>query len=59
MCIRDSAETVPQHNARVSIALSRKHPSRLILPLVPGISAPTPLPACPGLRGEPCRAFSG
>jgi uncharacterized protein len=53
------AETVPQHNARVNIALSRKHPSRLILPLVPGISAPTPLPACPGLRGEPCRAFSG
>jgi uncharacterized protein len=53
------AETVPQHNARVNIALSHKHPSRLILPLVPGVTAPTPLPPCPGLRGEPCRAFGG
>ena len=53
------AETIPQQNARVTIALSHKHPSRLILPLIPGISAPTPLPPCPGLRGEPCRTFSG
>jgi uncharacterized protein len=53
------AETVPQHNAQVTVALSHKRPSRLILPQVPGISAPTPLPPCDGLRGEPCRAFSG
>jgi hypothetical protein len=53
------AETVPQGNANVKIALSHKHPSRLILPQVPGITAPTPLPPCPGLRGEPCRNFSG
>jgi predicted acyl esterase len=53
------AETVPQRNARVTIALSHKRPSRLILPFIPGVSAPTPLPPCPGLRGEPCRAFSG
>ena len=53
------AETVPQRNARVTIALSHKHPSRLILPFVPGVTAPTPLPPCPGLRGEPCRAFGG
>jgi hypothetical protein len=53
------AETVPQHNARVTLALSHKRPSRLILPFVPGVKAPTPLPPCPGLRGEPCRAFSG
>jgi uncharacterized protein len=53
------AETKPQGNARVTIALSRKHPSRLILPLVPGVTAPTPLPPCPGLRGEPCRTFGG
>ena len=53
------AETVPQHNARVTLALSHKRPSRLILPFVPGVTAPTPLPPCPGLRGEPCRAFSG
>jgi len=42
----------------VRIASNRKNPSRLILPLIRGITAPTPLPACPGLRGEPCRTFS-
>ena len=31
--------------------------SRLILPVVPGVSVPTGLPPCPGLRGEPCRAY--
>jgi predicted acyl esterase len=51
------ADTVPRHNARVTIALSHKRPSRLILPLVPGVTAPTPLPPCPALRGEPCRVF--
>ena len=49
------AETVPQNGARVTVAFSHKRPSRLILPLVPGLTAPTPLPACQGLRGEPCR----
>jgi uncharacterized protein len=52
------AETVPQGTARVRIASNRNHPSRLILPLVRGITAPTPLPPCPGLRGEPCRTFA-
>ena len=45
------------HNAKVTVAFSHKHQSRLVLPLVPGISAPTPLPPCPGLRGEPCRNY--
>jgi hypothetical protein len=27
----------------------------LKLPVVPGVAVPTPLPPCPGLRGEPCR----
>ncbi len=53
------ADTLPQHNARVTLSLSHKRPSRLILPFVPRITAPTPLPPCPGLRGEPCRAFGG
>jgi predicted acyl esterase len=51
------AETVPTHNANVTVAFSRKHPSRLFLPLVQGVSAPTPPPPCEGLRGEPCRNF--
>jgi uncharacterized protein len=50
-------QAVPTHDAKVTVAFSRKHPSRLILPLVPGVSAPTPLPPCPGLRGEPCRNY--
>lgn len=53
------AETVPLGDARVTVAFSKKKPSRLILPRVPGITAPTPLPPCPGLRGEPCRTYTG
>jgi hypothetical protein len=33
-------------------------PSRLILPVVPGVTVPTGLPPCPSLRGEPCRPFT-
>ena len=25
--------------------------------MVPGVTAPTALPPCPGLRGEPCRDY--
>jgi uncharacterized protein len=50
--------TVPAGGrATVLIAHSQQMPSRLILPLVPGISVPTGLPPCPGLRGEPCRTY--
>jgi uncharacterized protein len=51
------ASTVPKGHATVTLAYSRKMPSRLILPLVPGVAVPTPLPPCPGLRGEPCRTY--
>jgi putative CocE/NonD family hydrolase len=50
-------ETRPKGNAKVSIAYSKRKPSRLTLPVVPGVSVPTGLPPCPGLRGEPCRAY--
>ena len=43
--------------ANVFIAHSRRLASRLILPVVPGVSVPTGLPPCPGLRGEPCRSY--
>jgi uncharacterized protein len=49
--------TVPAGHATVSLAYSPGMPSRLILPLVPGIGVPTGLPPCPGLRGEPCRPY--
>jgi uncharacterized protein len=51
------AQTRPRGTAHVSIARSRKFPSRLILPVVPGVNVPTGLPPCPGLRAEPCRAY--
>ena len=50
-------ETEPSGTATVSIGHSRQMPSRLLLPVVPGVSVPTGLPPCPGLRGEPCRDY--
>jgi predicted acyl esterase len=41
----------------VSVMFAPLKPSSLILPIVPGVSVPTGLPACPSLRNEPCRAY--
>ena len=49
-------ETEPSGTATVSIARSKDMPSKLLLPVVP-MTVPTGLPPCPGLRGEPCRAY--
>jgi predicted acyl esterase len=49
-------EAQPRGGARVSVARSRAMPSRLLLPVVPGVDVPTGLPPCPGLRGEACRS---
>jgi predicted acyl esterase len=51
------SETEPNGTASVSIAHSKQMPSRLLLPVVPGVDIPTGLPPCPGLRGEPCRDY--
>jgi uncharacterized protein len=53
------AQTRPKGRANVSVAFSRKRPSRVVLPVVPGVAVPTSLPPCPGLRGEPCRPYRG
>jgi predicted acyl esterase len=50
------AETRPTGTADVSVIRGR---SRLVLPVVDGIAVPTGLPPCPGLRGEPCRTYTG
>ncbi|HEX4245943.1 MAG TPA: CocE/NonD family hydrolase [Acidimicrobiales bacterium] len=50
-------QTVPDGTATVSIASSSSVPSSLVLPVVPGVSAPTRLPPCPNLRNEPCRPY--
>ena len=46
------AELVPK---RDDAAGACGPPATLTLPVVPGVAVPTPLPACPGLRGEACR----
>ena len=51
------SELAPHGTAKVFIGHSPKLPSRLVLPVVPGVNVPTGLPPCPGLRGEPCRAY--
>jgi len=50
-------QTDPAGTAKVSIEFSRKTPSSLILPVVPGVNVATGLPACPSLRNEPCRPY--
>jgi predicted acyl esterase len=47
----------PAKPTTVSIAYSKRRPSSLVLPVVPGVNVPTGLPPCPGLRGEPCRTY--
>ena len=52
------SQTQPEGaTATESIAFSPSMPSSLILPIVPGVSVPTALPACPSLRNEPCRPY--
>ena len=50
-------QTEPEGAAQVAIAYGGSTPSSLLLPVVPGVSVPTELPPCPGLRGEPCRDY--
>jgi hypothetical protein len=49
-------ETQPSgRTAQVSVGYSSAMPSRLVLPVVPGLSIDSAAPACPSLRNEPCR----
>jgi predicted acyl esterase len=45
--------------ATVQIARGGGMASRVLLPVVPGVAVATPLPPCPGERGEPCRPYPG
>ena len=54
------AESRPVHgHPKVTVARSPSRPSRLLLPVAGGVAVPTGLPPCPGLRGEPCRTYTG
>jgi putative CocE/NonD family hydrolase len=50
-------ELQPARGTRVTVARGASRPSRLVLPVVAGVDAPTPLPPCPSLRGQPCRPY--
>jgi predicted acyl esterase len=39
----------------VDVARAAAFPSRVLFPVVPDLEIPTGLPACPSLRGQPCR----
>lgn len=52
------AKARPQGTAAViKVASSRRHPSRLILPVVPGVGIDSDAPPCPSLRNQPCRDY--
>jgi uncharacterized protein len=40
-----------------TVGMGGATPSALVLSVVPGITPPDPQPACPSLRGQPCRAY--
>ncbi len=51
------SQSVPTGKSTVAIAYSSIQPSTLVLPVIPGSSAPAPLPPCPSLRNQPCRPY--
>jgi predicted acyl esterase len=51
------ADAQPEATAQVDIAHATSMPSRLVLPVIPGLGVPTARPACGVLRNEPCRTY--
>jgi predicted acyl esterase len=51
------ADAEPAGTAQVAIGHDPATPSRLVLPVVPGVNVPTPRPGCGVLRNEPCRPY--
>jgi predicted acyl esterase len=52
-----SFDRSPKIEAEVAIARGPGMPSRLLLPVTSDGAAPTGLPPCPALRGQPCRDY--
>jgi len=51
------ASTPARGRVSITIARTAAHPSRVVLPILEGVDVSTPLPACPALRGQPCRDY--
>jgi hypothetical protein len=47
------------HGQRVTVATDKRHPSSLVLSLVPGVAVPKQGPPCRSLRSQPCRTYRG
>ena len=53
-----SSHTQPARGTSdVEVAMSRKSPSSLVLPVVQDLDIPTAQPPCPSLRNQPCRPY--
>lgn len=50
-------DTIEDGSTTNTVTRSPAAPSRLVLPVLAGRSAETPLPACGALRGSPCRPY--
>jgi hypothetical protein len=44
-------------NTSYDIGVDSAHPTSVALPVLGGMTVPTPLPPCPALRGQQCRDF--
>ena len=49
--------TIENGTTTVTVERGGDVPSALVLPTVPATPAPTPLPDCNTLRGQPCREY--
>jgi hypothetical protein len=47
----------PARPATNRVALGGAHASRVVLPVVSGVTVPTARPECGSLRGQPCRDY--
>lgn len=47
----------PDPDSIVWVGRSAKYPSSIVLPLTEDVTPKQTAPACPGLRGQPCRAY--
>jgi predicted acyl esterase len=54
----DVLDETPGSDVQVEIARGGTHASRVVLPVVSGVDVTPELPACPSLRGQPCRPYA-
>ena len=48
----------PDGDVTNTVMRSASAPSRVVLPVIPGVTAPAAVPPCPSLRAQPCRTYT-